>query len=156
LTRRHLHYTPADWYHDAHVSLKIPSPLLERIREHGKKAYPDECCGLLLGRADGQDRSVVELRPMDNAREDSRRNRYTISPGDILEAEREARRLGLDVVGVYHSHPDHPARPSEFDREHAFTSYSYVIVSVTGGKPSDPASWTLREDRSAFDPEQIL
>jgi proteasome lid subunit RPN8/RPN11 len=137
------------------MSLKVPTLLLERIREHGRTAYPQECCGLLLGRANGSGKSVVELRPLENAREDSRHNRYLISPRDLLEAEKEARKLGLDVIGVYHSHPDHPARPSEFDREHAFPWYSYIIVSVTEGSPAELASWTLREDRSAFDPEEM-
>ncbi len=138
------------------MSLSISDTLLARIREHGKGTYPHECCGLLLGRAAGEDKSVADLRPVDNAREDSRHNRYLIAPRDLLEAEKEARSLGLDVVGVYHSHPDHPARPSEFDREHAFPWYSYIILSVARGVPTDLASWTLREDRSTFDPEEVL
>ena len=97
----------------------------------------------------------VELRAMENTREDSPRNRYLISSRELLEAEKTARARGLDIVGVYHSHPDHPARPSEFDREHAFPWYSYIIVSVHGGKPVDLASWTLRDDRSAFDAEDL-
>jgi proteasome lid subunit RPN8/RPN11 len=137
------------------MSLMISDQLLESIREHGKRAYPNECCGVLLGRMENSRKSVVELRPMENAREDSPRNRYLISPRDLLEAEKAARALGLDIVGVYHSHPDHPARPSEFDREHAFPWYSYIIVSVRGGEPLDLTSWTLRDDRSAFDAEDL-
>jgi proteasome lid subunit RPN8/RPN11 len=137
------------------MSLMISQELLERIREHGKRAYPNECCGVLLGRIENSGKSVVKLRPMDNAREDSPRNRYLISPRDLLEAEKAARALGLDIVGVYHSHPDHPARPSEFDREHAFPWYSYIIVSVRGGEPLDLTSWTLRDDRTAFDAEDL-
>jgi len=137
------------------MSLKISEELLEGIREHGKKAYPNECCGVLLGRIEDSRKSVVELRAMENTREDSPRNRYLISSRELLEAEKAARARGLDIVGVYHSHPDHPARPSEFDREHAFPWYSYIIVSVHGGKPVDLASWTLRDDRSAFDAEDL-
>ena len=137
------------------MSLKISEELLEGIREHGKKAYPNECCGVLLGRIEDSRKSVVELRAMENTREDSPRNRYLISSRELLEAEKAARARGLDIVGVYHSHPDHPARPSEFDREHAFPWYSYIIVSVHGGKPVDLASWTLRDDRSAFDTEDL-
>ena len=137
------------------MSLKISEELLEGIREHGKKAYPNECCGVLLGRMEDSRKSVVELRAMENTREDSPRNRYLISSRELLEAEKAARARGLDIVGVYHSHPDHPARPSEFDREHAFPWYSYIIVSVNGGKPVDLASWTLRDDRSAFDAEDL-
>jgi proteasome lid subunit RPN8/RPN11 len=137
------------------MSLTISPELLESIREHGKTAYPNECCGVLLGRIENSGKSVVKLRPMENAREDSPRNRYLISPRDLLEAEKAARALGLDIVGVYHSHPDHPARPSEFDREHAFPWYSYIIVSVRAGEPLDLTSWTLRDDRTAFDAEDL-
>src|SRR5687767_7065173 len=137
------------------MSLKISEELLEGIREHGKKAYPNECCGVLLGRIEDSRKSAVELRAMENTREDSPRNRYLISSRELLEAEKAARARGLDIVGVYHSHPDHPARPSEFDREHAFPWYSYVIVSVQGGKAQDLTSWTLRDDRSAFEAEDL-
>jgi proteasome lid subunit RPN8/RPN11 len=137
------------------MSLMIAQELLESIREHGKRAYPNECCGVLLGRIENSGKAVVKLRPMENAREDSPRNRYLISPRDLLDAEKAARALGLDIVGVYHSHPDHPARPSEFDREHAFPWYSYIIVSVRGGEPLDLTSWTLRDDRTAFDAEDL-
>jgi len=138
------------------MSLTISSALLEGIREQGRVAYPQECCGLLLGRANGSGKSVVDLRGVENSREDARDNRYLISPSDLLEAEKEARKLGLDVIGVYHSHPDHPAHPSEFDREHAFPWYSYIIVSVAKGEPRDLTSWILREDRSAFDYEDLV
>ena len=137
------------------MSLKISEELLEGIREHGKEAYPNECCGVLLGRIEDSRKSVVELRAMENTREDSPRNRYLISSRELLEAEKAARARGLDIVGVYHSHPDHPARPSEFDREHAFPWYSYIIVSVRGGEPLDLTSWTLRDDRTAFDAEDL-
>ena len=137
------------------MSLKISEELLDGIREHGKKAYPNECCGVLLGRIEDSRKAVVELRAMENTREDSPRTRYLISSRELLEAEKAARARGLDIVGVYHSHPDHPARPSEFDREHAFPWYSYIIVSVHGGNPVDLASWTLRDDRSAFDAEDV-
>jgi proteasome lid subunit RPN8/RPN11 len=138
------------------MTLRIPGELLDRIREHGSSAYPQECCGLLLGNAEAEGKSVVDLRPVQNSREDSRQTRYLIDPRDLFHAEREARGRGLDIVGVYHSHPDHPARPSEFDREHAFPWYSYIIVRVAGGKPEGLTSWTLRDDRSAFDPEDVL
>ena len=138
------------------MSLRISNALLERIRDHGRGVYPQECCGLLLGHGDAADKAVVDLKPLENAREDSRQNRYLISPKDLLETEKQARTSGLDIVGVYHSHPDHPARPSEFDREHAFPWYSYVIVSVLQGEPRELASWQLREDRSAFELENLL
>ncbi len=138
------------------MSLTISAELVDKIREHGRGEYPQECCGLLLGHANDGGKAVVDLLPVSNAREDSRHNRYLISPRDLFEAEKAARKFGLDVIGVYHSHPDHPARPSEFDREHAFPWYSYIIVSVERGSPVEVASWTLREDRSAFDPEELV
>ena len=137
------------------MSLRIASQLVEAIRAQGRASYPQECCGLLLGRAGGGVKSAADLRPMRNTREDSPQNRYLIDHREHFEAEKEARSRGLDVIGVYHSHPDHPARPSEFDREHAFPWYSYVIVSIAAGEARDLASWVLRDDRSAFDAEQL-
>lgn len=138
------------------MSLRIGPAHVEAIRDAGRRAYPEECCGLLLGTVADGSKSVADLRPVGNAREDSPRNRYLIEPRDLLQVEGEARRRGLDIVGVYHSHPDHPARPSEFDRDHAFPWYSYIIVSVERGEPRDLTSWVLKEDRSTFEPEPLL
>lgn len=138
------------------MRISIAADLLGMIREHGRSDYPYECCGLLIGRTDGEVRNVTALSPIKNARTDSRHNRYLIAPEDMLKAEKDAREKGLDILGTYHSHPDHPARPSEFDRDHAFPWYSYIIVSVNEGKPGDLASWNLREDRAAFDQEEIV
>ncbi len=135
--------------------LSIPATLLDEIRNHGRSAYPEECCGLLVGKAEPSERRVEAIRQTANAREDSRHNRYMISPGELLQAEKAALASGLDLIGVYHSHPDHPARPSEFDRNHALPWYSYVILRVAGGAPAELTSWTLREDRSGFDAETI-
>ena len=138
------------------MSLVISAEHLERIRRHGCEDYPNECCGLLIGRIDNGNRLVTELLPMGNSREDfSKRNRYLISPIELLRADRDAQKRGLDILGIYHSHPDHPARPSEYDREHALPWYSYIIVSVNGGTAGDLASWNLRDDRSAFDREGL-
>jgi len=135
--------------------LCVPASILDEIRRHGRSAYPEECCGLLVGHLEPSAKRVVALRRAVNAREDSRQNRYLISPEDILEAEKEASASGLDIIGVYHSHPDHPARPSEFDRDNAVPWYSYVILSVAGGVPAELTSWRLREDRSGFGAETI-
>ncbi len=137
------------------MSLSISGRLLDRIRDHGCSAYPLECCGLLLGRSVPNGKSVVDLRPMQNSREDTPERRYLITPDDLLVAEKEARIEGIDIIGVYHSHPDHPARPSVFDQEHAFPWYSYIIVSVQKGEAMDLTSWVLRDDRTAFDPEDL-
>ncbi len=138
------------------MSLTIPDSLVERIRDHGRESYPHECCGFLLGHANGAEKSVAELKSVVNSRDDSRTTRYLISPEDFLRVDKEARARHLDVIGVYHSHPDHPARPSEFDREHAFPWYSYIIISINQGEPGNLTSWTLREDRSAFDHEEVV
>ena len=138
--------------------LAIDQADLAHIRAHGEAAYPEECCGVLIGReagANGQAATVERVIAADNERVDSRHNRYVISPRSLLQAQRDARASGLDIVGYYHSHPDHPARPSEFDREHAWPGTSYVIVSVAKGKAVDCRSWRLRDDRTAFEEEAI-
>ena len=135
--------------------LVISARDLETAGQHAAATYPDECCGVLIGRI-LEDSTVVErLLSADNERDDSRHNRYLINPETVLAAHKEARALGLDVVGYYHSHPDHPARPSEFDREHAWPGVSYLIVSVEKGSVADARSWRLTDDREKFDEEAI-
>ena len=135
--------------------LAIPARHLHAAGQHAAASYPDECCGVLIGRILGDSTVVERLLPADNERDDSRHNRYLINPETVLAAHKEARALGLDVVGYYHSHPDHPARPSEFDREHAWPGVSYLIVSVEKGKVADARSWRLADDRERFDEEEI-
>jgi proteasome lid subunit RPN8/RPN11 len=129
---------------------------LKAIGGHGEASYPEECCGFLIGRAEGDSTSVERLLAVANERQDSRHNRFLIHPETVLAAHKEARAAGLDVVGYYHSHPDHPARPSELDREHAWPGLSYVIVSVQGGKVAEARSWRLTDDRERFEEEAIL
>ncbi|HEX4961629.1 MAG TPA: M67 family metallopeptidase [Thermoanaerobaculia bacterium] len=128
---------------------------LQTITRHGASSYPEECCGFLIGRFDGGVTVVERVLSVGNERQESRHNRYLISPETVLAANKEARGLGLDVVGYYHSHPDHPARPSEFDRDHAWPGLSYVIVSIEGGKVADTRSWRLSDDRERFEEETI-
>jgi proteasome lid subunit RPN8/RPN11 len=140
--------------------LSISSELAEAVRQHGAGTFPHECCGALLGRdSDGEQsgsaREVLGLFPLVNRRDDSPRNRFAVTADDVREAEKAARQQGLDVVGWYHSHPDHPARPSQFDREHAWPWYSYVIVSVMSGKPAEMTSWRLNDDRQDYSPETM-
>jgi proteasome lid subunit RPN8/RPN11 len=127
----------------------------ERIRHHGAETFPYECCGALLGRDSQETREVLELFPLVNRRDDSPRNRFEVTANDVRDAEKAATAHGLEVIGWYHSHPDHPARPSDFDREHAWPWYSYVIVSVMAGKPADMTSWRLCDDRQNYSPEAI-
>ena len=135
--------------------LKIREELLRRIHAHGVETYPYECCGALLGRDGDLSRDVLDLLPLENRRNDSPRNRFEVTPADVLLAEKTARQNNIELLGWYHSHPDAPARPSEFDREHAWPWYSYIIVSVQQCEPRDTTSWRLRDDRSAYDSEPI-
>ena len=142
------------------TTLCISKPLADKIRAHGAESYPHECCGALLGRdaeleEHGAPREVHSLYPLVNRREDSPHNRFSLTPEDVRSAEKAASEQGLEVIGWYHSHPDHPARPSQYDREHAWPWYSYIIVSVLSGLPQEMTSWRLRDDREEFSPEGI-
>jgi proteasome lid subunit RPN8/RPN11 len=137
--------------------LKISSAILSQIHAHGEASYPEEGAGLLLGSVDGQAKQVVSLLTLANAREASaRHNRYLLTAQDYLNGEQEADRLGLEVLGVFHSHPDHPNQPSEFDREWAMPWLSYLITSVEAGKAIGSRSWLLSDDRSHFTDEIIV
>jgi proteasome lid subunit RPN8/RPN11 len=148
--------------------LWISGHLAEKIRAHGAETYPHECCGAMLGRDSSVggrtgaennvftgEREILALFPLVNRRDDSPRNRFSVTSEDVLAAEKNARDHDLEVVGWYHSHPDHPARPSEYDREHAWPWYSYVIVSVASGAPQEMTSWRLSDDRLEFSQEGI-
>lgn len=128
------------------------------VTAHGERGYPDEVCGLLIGERRNGEKVVREVVAVDNAWEqlDERRRRFMIEPEVILREERRARDAGKEILGFYHSHPDHPARPSETDREFAWPVYSYVIQSVAAGRADTLASWTLRGDRSGYDAEEIV
>jgi proteasome lid subunit RPN8/RPN11 len=134
-------------------TIRLSERLLGSIHAHGEQAYPEEGAGFLVG-VPGRVQAVL---PLYNAREDAaRHNRYLITPQDYLEAEIEAEQSGLQLIGVFHSHPDHPNRPSEFDREWAQPFFSYIITSVQSGKALESRSWRLAEDRSQFEEEEIL
>jgi proteasome lid subunit RPN8/RPN11 len=138
------------------MTLHVSKALLNLIHEHGRDHYPEEGAGILLGEAGDASRRVLRIRPVENAFQESRRNhRYLIEPKEMLDAELEAERLGLEVIGVFHSHPDHPARPSEFDREWALPWYSYLITSVRAGKAHESRCWRLSEDRGRFEEESL-
>ncbi len=142
------------------MRLRLTSRVQDEIREHGARGYPYEVCGALLGReldADGAGpmREVTAVLPLENRRDDSPRNRFSVTPEDVLRAERAAAEQRLELLGWYHTHPDHPARPSEFDREHAWPWYSYVILGVAASVPGEMASWRLADDRSGYAAESI-
>ena len=136
--------------------IEISEALMKQIHKNGEAAYPEEGAGLLLGDVQDERRLARLILPLVNAREASaRHNRYLITPQDMLHAEQQAAQLGLDILGVFHSHPDHPNRPSEFDREWAIPWYSYMITSVNAGQAVESRSWRLNEDRLDFEEESI-
>lgn len=152
--------------------LKLYAHHLQAIQTHAESTYPEECCGLLLGHLIGDVKTLIEVLPTENSWDDeaadafqsiegsaqlesSKRSRFSIAPIVMLKAQKDARNRNLDIIGIYHSHPDHPAVPSEFDQAIAWQQYSYIIVSVQQGKASDLKSWSLDDDHQ-FQPEEIL
>ena len=140
------------------MKLVLNNDQIEIIKQHGQATYPEEGGGLLLGHFDDGRAIVTQIRALPNTWEgDAERRRRYLIPGKVMLREtRAADAHGFDVVGTFHSHPDHPAVPSEFDRDHALPNWSYVIVSVQQGQAGDVAAWQLREDRSAFEAQEIV
>ena len=133
------------------MPLTLSASVNDAIRRHGAATYPHECCGALIGRSG----HVSEVLALPNTTEEGPRRRFLVRPSDYREAERRASAIGAELLGFYHSHPDHPARPSQYDLDHAWPCFSYVIVSVRQGVAGDMTSWRLRDDRSALDPEEL-
>ena len=139
------------------MTLYLDDCARDSIVQHGEGGYPNEVCGILLGKDENGRRVIRLTMPIENSFEqDEQYHRFLITPADMFRAERLARHDRLDVLGVYHSHPNAPAQPSEYDRDHAaWTSWSYVIVSVRDGKAAEIRAWKLRDDRSAYDEEEV-
>ena len=139
------------------MTLSVSDEVLARIHAHGEESYPEEGAGFLLGADSGNgSRAVTSIFPLTNSREhEARHNRYLITPEDYLKAELTADKLGLSLIGVFHSHPDCPNVPSEYDREWAQPFFSYIITRVDEGKVVSHRSWRLVEDRSKYDEEEI-
>ena len=127
--------------------LTIGARVDEAIRAHGHETYPHECCGALIGR----DGAVAEILALPNTTEEGPRRRFLVRPSDYREAERRASELGAELLGFYHSHPDHPARPSQYDLDHAWPNFAYIIVAVAAGVAGDMTVWFLKDDRSNFE-----
>ncbi len=139
------------------MTLFISRRLLDQIHALGEAAYPEEGAGLLYGEVRRDDRLVRRARPLPNSFEaDGRRRRYRIDPRELIAAESEAEAQGVEVIGVFHSHPDHPAAASETDREWALPWLSYLITSVQAGRASETRSWRLADDRSEMTEEAVL
>jgi proteasome lid subunit RPN8/RPN11 len=136
--------------------LKISRQLYDSLRQHGEETYPDECCGVLVGQIDDNTRLVTSIARAGNTRTDSAHNRYNIDPKELIKIQSEGRKRGEDIVGFYHSHPDHPAVPSEYDREHGLPFFHYVVLAVGPESPGEIASYVLSEDRGVFEREELL
>jgi cysteine synthase B len=145
-------YLTERFWNDARPSLELTPDVEGAIRRHGVATYPDECCGALLGPRAGM---VDETLALDNQFDGERRRRFAVTPDDYRRAERHATDTGRELVGFYHSHPDHPAVPSAFDLEHAWPNLTYAIVSVRAGRCAELRSWRLRPDRSRYDEEIV-
>lgn len=129
--------------------------MVRTIEDHAREAFPEECCGFLIGHLSERKR-VVEARRGKNVAPENRARRYVVDPLELLHADDEARAGGLDLVGIYHSHPGHPAVPSEFDRSHATPWYSYVIVSIEDREPREIAAWLFDESTQRFEREEMV
>ena len=136
--------------------ITLDSRSLQEIRQHGREAYPEECCGALLGSGENGSACVARVERVGNARAEERRRRYAIDPLEYARLEREADARGMSVLGFYHSHPDHPARPSEYDRQHGLPFFHYIVLGVSAGSPGEIASFVLSEDRGLFEQEELV
>ena len=138
------------------MPLKIGAGDVGHIHDHAKEAYPEECAGALVGMNVEGMKIVVDVWRAENTHEEERSRRFLIEPLKVKEFEERAAERDMDVLGFYHSHPDHPAEPSEYDREHAWPGWSYVIASVSAENVEDMRSWVLKGDRSGYDEEPIV
>ncbi len=127
--------------------LTISARVNEAIRRHGEETYPHECCGALVGRGD----AVTDAVALPNTTEEGPRRRFLVRPSDYRLAEQRATELGGELLGFYHSHPDHPAKPSQYDLDHAWPTFAYIIVAVAAGAAQDMTVWFLKDDRSIFE-----
>jgi proteasome lid subunit RPN8/RPN11 len=129
----------------------LPKAIAGSLARFARDAYPHECCGALLGTGS----TVVEALPIPNTSDEPKERRFKIRPEDYLHVERHAARQNLEVLGIYHSHPNHPARPSAYDLEHAWPNLTYVILSIDAQHVRDLTAWLLNEDRSRFEPVEL-
>ncbi len=138
------------------MNIYISADILDQIQSHGENTYPNEGAGLMLGKEENSKRTIEKLLFLENAREEeNQHNRYLITVEDMLWGEKEADRLNSSILGIFHSHPDHPNLPSEYDREFAIPWYSYLITSINNGKAAGSRCWRLRDDRLSFSEEII-
>jgi proteasome lid subunit RPN8/RPN11 len=131
--------------------VRITKPVYEGMVKHAESGYPNEVCGVLIGR----DGKITEFKECRNLNKERARDRYELDPLSFKEADDWARSNGMEILGIYHSHPDHPSRPSEFDRERAWPEWAYIILSIHGGRHNDSRAWVLKNPDSPFVEEKI-
>jgi len=136
--------------------IKIPSALIREVYDHTEQAYPHECCGLLIGETDGQTRVAHTFRKCKNLNTERAHDRYEMDPLCMLQAQREFESGPWDIIGIYHSHPDHPSRPSQTDTDRAWPDWSYIIISVGKGTVASAQSWVLNEVEKKFYEEPLV
>ena len=138
------------------MPIKIGAGDVGNIHDHAKETYPEECSGVIVGMNTGEMKVVVDVWRAENTHEDERSRRFLIDPLAYMKLEQQADERDMEVLGIYHSHPDHPAEPSEYDRDHAWPNFSYIIASVSSDAVEDMRSWVLKDDRSGYDEEPIV
>lgn len=136
--------------------IDVSLDLVNMMLKEAKSAYPFECCGLLVGRNDSG-KKVYEVYPVENKNKVRAQDRYEIDPKRFDEIDREVTKKGLSIIGIYHSHPDHPAEPSEFDKECAcaWREYSYIIISVRNKEETEVRSWYFDQKKKAVEEEEL-
>ena len=137
------------------TTINVTKNITDAFTSHGEKEYPHECCGFIIGDFKGDESYGLEYLPASNVKEENRERRFLIDPKAYQKAEDEADERGLSVISIVHSHPDHPDKPSDFDRDHAWPGFSYIIISVQNGNAISYKSWQLNENREFFTEENI-
>lgn len=135
--------------------IRINKDLFDKIRIHGERTYDEECCGAILGESQNGFKFIHNVIPFDNQKNENRERRYLISPDQYRESEKIAVENNFELLGFYHSHPDHPSEPSKFDTDHALPWFLYLIVSVQKGRAESLTAWQLNEDRERFENIEI-
>ena len=136
-------------------AINITQKIVDSFLYHGEKDYPHECCGFILGQFKGNKSIGIKYLPASNVKEENRERRFLIDPMAYQKAEDEADDQGMSIISIVHSHPDHPDKPSDFDRDHAWPGFSYIIISVQNGSASSYRSWQLNKNREFFIEENI-
>ncbi len=136
------------------MTVILPAAQVAAIHAHARDTFPEECCGFLLGPST-EPRRIAEVRRATNVVETNRERRYVIDPRETLQVERSLDGTGHEILGFYHSHPNHPAAPSEFDRGHAWPWYAYVILSIVDRVPKDLRAWSLDGEAQTFRPDEL-